>query len=330
MPPDVPPYNDGSFWVRINGTGHAFAREIGCDCSRCSTINFNMRTPSGKLEPFAGWDDPPWRAATSGSILTSDCLGDVKSYVTIDFGPGVGDSLAMSRLKGLENISAILLSHWHPDHVRGLNQLCESVPRSRRWKSMPPIDIPVYCTQATYDWLRDKGGLAFELSKMKFVEVEPGRQFNVQGDPPIDVVALEVAHSGIQGAVIFVAEIGVEKRKVIFCWDIDRPDKQRPSDRKSNIDVIRENGALLRDAEILFMAVNTYSEDQATGHVSLSKAVEYVKEIAPKQAYLVHMSGHEDGKNNRGWGLDDAGWEKLAQEELPNTHVALQGMLLPL
>ena len=93
-------------WVHINGIGHAFSREIGCLCLRCKTINFAMSVPSGRLEQFDGWDDPPWRAHTSASILISDTEGQstIKSHILIDIGAGVVDSLVSSKLKGLERL----------------------------------------------------------------------------------------------------------------------------------------------------------------------------------------------------------------------------------
>lgn len=49
------------FYIRINGIGHAFCRQLGCACGRCRTINYAMSPPPQALAPFAGWPDPPWR-----------------------------------------------------------------------------------------------------------------------------------------------------------------------------------------------------------------------------------------------------------------------------
>jgi hypothetical protein len=83
-----------SVLTRQNGNGPAFSRELGCLCGRCRTIQFEMKGPSGKLEEFAGWPDPPSRAGTSASILTG-INGLVKAHILIDVGPGVGDRVPL-------------------------------------------------------------------------------------------------------------------------------------------------------------------------------------------------------------------------------------------
>jgi len=115
-------------YIRQDGNGPAFSRELGCLCGRCRAIQYDMTRPSGKLEEFVGWPDPPCRAGTSASILTGiDSL--VKAHILIDVGPGVGDSLASSMIEGLENLSAVLASHWHPDHIRPHTVLLENLPK---------------------------------------------------------------------------------------------------------------------------------------------------------------------------------------------------------
>lgn len=92
-------FTENSVYVRTNGGAYAFARESLLE-PRSRVTNFTMDVPGGKLEPFAGWQDPPFRAPTSASILTSTSGGDVKSHFLPDAGPGVGESLANSLLIG--------------------------------------------------------------------------------------------------------------------------------------------------------------------------------------------------------------------------------------
>lgn len=315
----------GATWLRINGIGHAFSRELGCTCDRCRSINFAVDEPPDKLEEeFPGWYDPPWRAHTSASILIPGAEGSVKSHILIDAGAGVGDSLVCSRLEGLDNIRAILISHWHPDHVLSLNQICESVRRSSQRKSVDFVKIPAYCTLATYDRLREKQGFSFEFNKrLCFHEILPGVPFQVEENPRITFTGLEVAHGKTKGAVIYVADIG--PKRVIFAWDIDIPDAQLTPNGKKNIDVIRDNLSVLKDAALLLIAVNTWKET-GTGHTSFVLAHEYIAEMNPKKTLLVHLSGHEDGKGNPGYGWSDLHWEHKVSPY--KVEVAKQGMLI--
>lgn len=315
--------------IRINGIGHAFSREIGCDCERCQTIKFAMTKPTGKLEEFSGWDDPPCRAHTSASILIPDIEkpDEVKNHILIDVGSGVIDSLVSSKLKGLDRVRGVLISHWHPDHVLGLNQLCESLKRSAKRKGLNFTKIPVYCTLKTYDVLRDK--YPYELkTALCFHEILPGVPFKVNETPPITFIALEVAHGKAEGSVIYMANI--EKRKVVFGWDIDEPNAERPSDKKKNIDIIRDNLSILECPDLLLMSANTWKAT-GTGHTSFLNACEYIDVIKAEKTktFLVHLSGHEDGEGNQGYGWSDSEWASQVREQVREYEVSIarQGML---
>ena len=315
--------------IRINGIGHAFSRELGCPCNRCQTINFRMTEPTGELEEFPGWDDPPWRTHTSASILIPDEEEprNVGSHILVDIGAGVVDSLVSSKLKGLDRFQGILISHWHPDHVLGLNQLCESLKRSAERKGTKFVKAPVYCTLETYKWLQDKGGLSYEFDhRLCFHEILPGVPFKVHEMPPVTITALEVAHGKVKGSVIYVADIGA--KRVVFGWDIDVPDAQRPSDGKKNIEVIKEHLRILKGADLLLMAANTW-EAEGTGHTSYMLARDfYIKEIGAKRVLLVHLSGHEDEEGSAGHGWNDKQWQDAVSKD--GLEIARQGMLIPI
>jgi phosphoribosyl 1,2-cyclic phosphodiesterase len=285
-----------------------------------------MAKPSGRLEEFVGWPDPPCRAGTSASILTG--IDDiVKAHMMIDPGPTVGDSLASSMIAGIENLNAILISHWHPDHRDGLNQIVESIRRTLRAKGRVFSKIPLFTTLPTYRYLREKGGRAYEIdTRLEFHERIPGKIYRINEHPPIDLVGISVAHSGIEGAVTFAVEMGRGKR-VVFLWDIDRPDRVLPTSKLTNLDSLRANLAHLHRPDELRIAINTFAADETTGHTSFLNALEYVGLIEPKQVFITHMSGHEDLPGNPGYGLSDGEWEELIQKHLPGARVALQGMI---
>lgn len=172
-----------SIWIRINGVGHAFSRELGCECQRCQTINFNLALPPRKLDIFQGWDDPPWRAHTSASILIGDADGEVLSHVLIDCGAGVVDSLMCSGFTGLDRLAALLITHWHPDRVLSINQLSESLRRTAQRNKRPFRKVQAYTTLPTYDWVRrTKGGLDYEF-RIRPQEIVPEDPFLVTAGP---------------------------------------------------------------------------------------------------------------------------------------------------
>ena len=318
---------NGKSFIRINGIGHAFSRELGCTCKRCGTIRYAMLRPPPRLAPFDGWDDPPWRAHTSASILMADGSNTLTAHILVDVGAGTVDSLVCSGIANLSLVNALLLTHWHPDHALALNQFCESLKRSAGESFQK---IPIYCTLDTYDHLRDSGGQAYLLRKhLCFREILPEKKFSVDSIPAIQVTPLPVAHGDIKGAVIYVAEIG--SSKVIFGWDMDIPDKQLPSGKETNLQIFERNKGLLKKAKIYFLPANTWRADETngkkTGHTSyLSAHSKYLEIIKAKKTYLVHMSGHEDGVGNQGFGWTDSEWETAVAPH--GVKVARQGMII--
>lgn len=186
-------------WIRVNGIGHAFSRELGCTCGRCTTIARMETPPTGLEEEFSGWPDPPSRAHTSASVLARNRDG-IQSHVLIDCGAGTVDSLACSRLAGLENVPALLITHWHPDHVLGLNQFAESVRRTKKRRGDSAERVPTYCTRATHDHLVEKAGFKYEFGKLlEFREVQGGTPFPLPGIPSAVVTPVSVTPRHRQG-----------------------------------------------------------------------------------------------------------------------------------
>lgn len=312
--------------VRVNGIAHAFLRELGCPCKRCQTVNFDLAEANGKLEAFPGWPDPPLRANTSASLLIPDPQNPnrVLRHILIDAGRGVVDSLVASRLQGLEQLTGVLITHWHPDHIAGLNQLGEGLRRSAKSRDAAFTRVPLYCTQQTHAVLRRN---AFYEMERFFVcqEITPGQSFTVVQSPEVCVTPVEVAHGKVEGAVVYVVQI--LGRKILFGWDIDTPDAHCPSDGRSNIRIMRDNLALLQDADLYFLPANTW-QVVGTGHTTFLQARSYIDLITPKRVLLVHFSGHEDGPGNPGYGWSDAEW--AAAVDPYGVEVAWQGMVLTL
>ncbi len=312
-----------NIWIRKNGIGHAFSREIGCKCKRCTTVKYNLTPPPTVLEPFEGWNDPPWRAHTSASLFFGENGGDIEDHILIDCGAGVVDSLMSSGLKGIEKLSALLITHWHPDHILSINQLCESLKRNVTGFNK----LPLYCTLDTYDRLRQEQGFNFECKRfLKFQELIPEQSFNVPlGSMKVVFSPLPVAHGSTKGAIVFVAEI--QTKKIVFLWDIDVPSAKIPTNTSvTNRDIVQKHLKISK-IDCLFMASNTW-EATGTGHTSYQLAQDYIKIINSNEVYLTHISGHEDRLGNKGYGWPDEVWEKEVNK---NGHrVAKQGMIIQL
>lgn len=118
---------DTSLRIVVNGTDHSFQREVGCTCRRY------------KL--------PHLRGNTSVSLLAVHGNNEAIWHALIDAGSGAINNLFdnLSIYRGQPRVDQILLTHWHPDHTLGLNQLCEGLRRSRKRLDPPIHKIPLWC-----------------------------------------------------------------------------------------------------------------------------------------------------------------------------------------
>ncbi len=322
-------------FLRINGNAHAFSRELGCNCRRCQTIQFSMKDPvtnsGGPLAQFSGWNDPPWRANTSVSILLPNKAKPeaVAHHILIDAGAGIVDSLVCSRIENLHKINGILITHWHPDHTLGLNQFAESVKRSCKRRHHSFSKIPFYSTQHTYSMLYPKFSYEFD-EMLSFQEIVSGKPFSLPNVADIQFTPIEIIHGTVKGSVIFVAEFSHHK-KCIFMWDIDHPRATRYSDNKSNIEIIREHKNLLEKPDLLFLEINGWTA-RAPGHGSLIDAQQYLDVINPRKVILLHLSGHSDKSGQPAFGWSDDQWRQNLKYNSPFTNFPMiignQGMIL--
>jgi phosphoribosyl 1,2-cyclic phosphodiesterase len=120
----------------------------------------------------------------SGSRGNCSVLASSRTRIVVDAGVSCREIGRRMNLTGdhVLNLSAVLISHEHSDHVAGL------------WVLARKLNIPIYMTGATYHawqrWTRDKNdGVKPELAKLETFEA--GRSFTI-GD--ITVAPFTIPH----------------------------------------------------------------------------------------------------------------------------------------
>jgi len=268
-----------------------------------------MSAPPGVLSPFPGWPDPPWRAQTSVSLLVPDPKDSsrVSEHILIDVGCGVVESLAASKIPGIENVKTLLLTHWHPDHVIGENQLGESVKRAP--KNLIPI--PLYCHRDTFSKVSDR--YPYDMKhNFEYKNIDNGRAFNVDR---FSFTPFLVRHRQYNGCVVLVCKENDSGIKIVFAWDVDTPNSMFPNCPCTNLSVFQHPA--FKDADLFILDCNTWqiSESRRTGHTSFLDGWEYVQTCTPKALGVIHLSGHEDEEapDGHGFGWTDEKWVKEAR-----------------
>lgn len=197
-------------------------------------------------------------------LRTSVMIRQGNTSILIDSGP---DFRQQMLVHGLTRIDAILLTHEHNDHISGLDDV-------RPVNFMQRTEIPVYGLPRVLDAVRRRFDYVFDTS---------------YAYPGLPKIALKELHSGptmIAGVSMQVIEVMHGSLPVLgfrigrFCYI---------TDAKSIAD---EQLSHLRDLDVLIL--NALHHKKHFSHLNLQEALDLIEVIAPRKAYLTHLS-HDMG-----------------------------------
>jgi phosphoribosyl 1,2-cyclic phosphate phosphodiesterase len=187
---------------------------------------------------------------------------------------------------GLTHVDAVLMTHPHADHTSGFDDL-------RRFNEVQQQHIPVYADPKTAAVLRDRFAYTF-VDAFSFYGGKPDLHlhevtgpFEVLGQR---IVPIPVLHGRLPISGYRIGQIAyVTDAKTI-------PD---------------ESLDLLRGLDVLVL--NGLREREHPTHLSFGEAIEIIEKVAPRQAYLVHLShetSHQEAQSLLPPGVDIA-WDGL-------------------
>ncbi|MCW2277384.1 MBL fold metallo-hydrolase [Heliophilum fasciatum] len=197
--------------------------------------------------------------------------------ILVDVGGAPWSQLARVGVKA-DQLTALLLTHAHPDHIYGLPALIQSL-----WLAGRQTPLPVYCPQgagATVTGLLDLFGLrhkpgifAIEIQEQPLHGVTP--LFTRDG---ITMQTFAARHGvPTMGFVCEAQRSGVAKR-IVYSAD---------SEYNPELEV------LAKHARCLIHECNAAQKAQGK-HSSLLDVLDLMKKAAPQQVVLVHLTEGED------------------------------------
>jgi phosphoribosyl 1,2-cyclic phosphate phosphodiesterase len=167
-------------------------------------------------------------------------------------------------------VHAVLFTHFHADHVFGLDDL-RPIPRQLGGP------VPMYCTHEVERMLRQSFAYAFGpnaeslppgfLPKLTFAHINDA-PFTVLGET---VTPIELAHAHFH-------VLGFRIRDVAYCTDVNK--------------VPRESWPKLEGLKVLIL--DALRHKPHPGHFSIDEALEVVDRVKPERTYLTHMSHEVD------------------------------------
>lgn len=202
------------------------------------------------------------RLRTSAMVECGD------TNIVIDAGPDF--RFQMLRM-GVRHIDAILLTHFHKDHTGGLDDV-----RAFNFVDYPTIrPVDIYSTPTTAEVIRKDYDYAFVENKyrgvpeMRLHEIDQNAPFYIKG---IEITPIRGHHSPRFEVT------GYRIGRLAYLTDFKQ--------------IADEEVEKLKGVDTLI--VNALRFKPHDSHFSVEEAVELIKRVNPRKAYLTHMS-HEIG-----------------------------------
>jgi len=201
-------------------------------------------------------------------LRTSVMIESGQQRIVIDVGP---DFRYQMLREDVRHLNTILLTHEHKDHIGGLDDV-----RAFNFVDYPIINrLNVYATDTTLQCVRKDFDYAFDENRYRgvpeidLIEIDPAEPFMV-GD--ILVTPIKGMHSSRFSVT------GYRVGKLAYLTDFKSIEESE----------IRK----LEGVEVL--VVNALRFEVHDSHFNVAQALDLIKQVAPKRAYLTHMS-HEIG-----------------------------------
>jgi len=203
--------------------------------------------------------------------------------IVIDTGPDFRTQMLDNEI---EQLDAVLITHPHKDHLAGLDDV-----KPFTW--MNEKTFPVYGNNHTIDTIKTEFSYAFE-------------KFRYPGTPTFDTYEVETEPFTINSTEIIpipllhykLPILGFRIKNMAYITDAS---------------AIPDNSfSLLKNLDILI--INALRKKPHIAHFSIDEALQMIATIAPKKAYLTHVS-HDFGR-----------YEEIAPQLPENVYLAFDGL----
>ncbi|HAM10210.1 MAG: hypothetical protein A2X05_04325 [Bacteroidetes bacterium GWE2_41_25] len=203
-------------------------------------------------------DDPHDKRLRTSLLLEEDNV-----ILLFDAGPDFRQQMLREKVKRLDSI---ILTHEHKDHIAGLDDV-----RAFNYKSQSAIDI--FSEDRVQKALRKEYSYVFSeiqypgIPKMKLNPIQE-HGFNVKG---LEILPIRVFHYHLP---VYGFRIGN------FAYITDT--NYIPEESKEKLFGVK------------YLVINALRKEKHISHFSLREALDLIREISPKKAFITHIS-HQMG-----------------------------------
>ena len=196
-------------------------------------------------------------------LRTSLLLETEEVTLLFDAGPDFRQQMLREKVKKLD---AIIITHEHKDHIAGMDDV-----RAFNYKSQEAIDI--YAEERVQKAIKREFSYVFAerqypgIPKMRLNTINDF-SFNIRG---IDIIPIRVRHMNLE---IYGFRIGN------FAYITDA--SYIPESSKEKLIGVK------------YLVINALRKEKHISHFSLREAINVIKEISPRKAFITHIS-HQMG-----------------------------------
>ncbi len=199
-------------------------------------------------------------------LRTSLLLETEDKTLLFDAGPDFRQQMLREKVKKLDSI---ILTHEHKDHISGMDDV-----RAFNYKSQDAVDI--YAEERVQNAIRNEYSYVFSeyqypgIPKMR-LNLISDNNFNVKG---IDIIPIRVFHYRLP---VYGFRIGN------FAYITDA--NYIPEESKIKLYGVK------------YLVINALRKEKHISHFSLREAIDFIRDISPKKAFITHIS-HQMGLHN--------------------------------
>jgi phosphoribosyl 1,2-cyclic phosphate phosphodiesterase len=199
-------------------------------------------------------------------LRTSLLLESEETTLLFDAGPDFRQQMLREHVKKLDSI---ILTHEHKDHISGMDDV-----RAFNYKSQDAIDI--YAEDRVQKTIRKEYSYVFSeyqypgIPKMRLNPISE-HSFIIKGIP---IIPIRVFHYRLP---IYGFRVGN------FAYITDA--NYIPEESKEKLFGVK------------YLVINALRREKHISHFSLKEAIDFIKEVSPKKAYITHIS-HQMGCYN--------------------------------
>ncbi len=223
-------------------------------------------------------DDPHDKRLRTSLLLQTENI-----TLLFDAGPDFRQQMLKAQVSKLDGI---ILTHEHKDHIAGLDDV-----RAFNYRSQSAIDI--YSEDRVQRAIRKEYSYVFSeiqypgIPKMKLIQI-PEHGFSIKG---LEIVPVRVFHYHLP---VYGFKIGN------FAYITDA--NYIPEESKEKLYGVK------------YLVINALRKEKHISHFNLREALDLIREISPKKAFITHIS-HQ------------MGYHAEVSKELPNgTNLAYDGL----